>query len=146
MFSRPAFFLFLSLLLPLQTPRDSIQLHHEKAEALRSARDLKGAETEYKVILGEAYRKLARVRSAQTNYAAAVTALEAALIYRPASDDLLIDLGIAYFHAQQYEKALSPLITATLQSPEILGLITCSGRPPLCWVISRRPQPNSRKR
>jgi tetratricopeptide (TPR) repeat protein len=121
MFLAPTFALFLFLFFPVQTSRDLIRLHHEKAEALRHARNLKGAEAEYRAVLGEAYQKLGRVRSAETNYPAAVNALEAATLYRPDSDDLLIDLGIAYFHAEQYEKALAPLSTAASRSPNNPG-------------------------
>ena len=48
-------------------------------------------------------------------------ALEAANAYRPGSEDVLIDLAIAYFHAEQYEKALPPLSKATSQSPNQAG-------------------------
>src|SRR5258705_11017556 len=112
MSSAVACLLLLVSLLSLQTPRDSFQLHYEKAEALRRSGNLTGAEAEFRAILGEAYHKLGRVRSAQGNYAAAVIPLEAAAGVRPDSDELLIDLAIAYFHAEQYEKALIPLSKA----------------------------------
>src|SRR5687768_54507 len=103
MFYGVAFFLLLVSLPPVQTSRDSIQLHYQKAEALRRSGNLSGAEAEFTAILGEAYYQLGRVSSAQANYATAVHALEAAAGYRPDSDPILIDLGVAYFHAAQYE-------------------------------------------
>ena len=109
MFSGFAPFLLLLSLLPFQASRDSFQLHYEKAEALRRAGNLNGAEAEYTLILGEAYHKLGRVRSAQADYVAAVSAFEAAAGYRPDSDEVLIDLAVAYFQAEQYDKALDPL-------------------------------------
>jgi len=121
MFFGVACFLLLVSLLPIQAPGDSFQLHYEKAEALRRAGNLSGAEAEYTAILGEAYHKLGRVRSAQANYAAAVNALEEAVGYRPDSDAVLIDLAIAYFHTEQYEKALMPLSRAVSQSPNNPG-------------------------
>ena len=78
MFSGIAFFLLLSLQHPVQAPRDTIQLHYERAEALRRSGNLVGAEAEFTAMLGEAYHKLGRVRSAEANYDAAVNALEAA--------------------------------------------------------------------
>ena len=115
-FGAACLLLFVSLL-PVQGPRDSFQLHYEKAEALRSRGNLIGAEAEYAAILGEAYRQLGRVRSAQVNYAAAVNMLEAALPYQPESSDLLIDLAIAYFRAAKYETALTTLNRALVQRP-----------------------------
>jgi len=117
MFFGVALFLVLSLQLPVQTSRGSIQIHHEKAEALRRTGNPSGAEAEYKAILGEAYYKLGRVRSAQANYPAAISAFETAAGYLPDSDDLLIDVAIAYFHLEQYDKALNPLATAASRRP-----------------------------
>ncbi len=117
MFSGPPLFLLLFSLLPVQTSGDSIQLHYQKAEALRRSGNLSGAEAEFTAILGQAYHKLGRVRLAQANNAAAVNALETAVGYRPDSDGVLIDLGVAYFQAQQYDKALNPLSKAASRNP-----------------------------
>lgn len=113
--------LLLLLLIAFQSHGESIRLHHEKAEALRRSGNLSGAEAEYTAILGEAYYKLGRVRSAQANYGAAINAFEAAVGYPPDSDELLIDLAIAYFHAEQYDKALKPLTTAASRRPSNSG-------------------------
>ncbi len=121
MYSGFAFFLFLFLLFPLQTPHDSFQLHYEKAEALRRRGDLTAAEAEYQAILDEAYYKLGRVRLAQTDYPESVTALEAAARYRPESGDVLVDLAIAHFHLEQYEKALENLNQAIARDPQNAG-------------------------
>jgi tetratricopeptide (TPR) repeat protein len=122
MFSRPALFLLVFSLLPLQTSRDSIQLRYEKAEALRRAGNLGGAEAEFTALLGEAYHKLGRVRAAQTDYAAAVTALETAAGYQSGSVDVLIDLAIAYFHAERYDDALKPLQAAASRKADNAGV------------------------
>jgi tetratricopeptide (TPR) repeat protein len=52
---------------------------------------------------------MGRVYSAQANYRASVATLETAAAYPPDSTELLIDLAIAYFHAEQYEKAMQPV-------------------------------------
>lgn len=117
MYSGVACLLLFVSLLPIQGQRDFFQLHYEKAEALRSRGNLVGAEAEYVAILGEAYRQLGRVRSAQGHYDAAVNMLETALPYHPESDDVLIDLAIAYFRAAKYEKALTILNKAIAQRP-----------------------------
>jgi tetratricopeptide (TPR) repeat protein len=121
MYSGSAVLLFLFLLFPVQTPRDSFQLHYEKAEALRRSGNLAAAEAEYTTILGEAYFKLGRVSAAQPNYPEAVRALEAAATYRPGSYEVLVELAIAYFHVQQYEKALEPLSQAVTIEPDSAG-------------------------
>jgi tetratricopeptide (TPR) repeat protein len=117
MFSFPPFYLLLALLLPFQTPRDSIRIHYEKAEASRGRGDLAGAENEYKAILGEAYIKLGKVSAALPNYPESVSALEAGVTYQPESDEALIDLAIAYFHVQTFDKALGPLNKAISRNP-----------------------------
>lgn len=110
------FLLFFSLLLP-QVPRDSIQLHYEKAEALRRAGNLVAAEAEYTAILREAYYKLGRIRLAQPNYPESVSVLEAAAGYQPDANEVLVDLAIAHFHLEQYEKALDPLRKVVARDP-----------------------------
>src|SRR5688500_6337367 len=117
MLSCPALFLLLLSLLPVQTPRDSIQLHYEKAEALRRSGNLSGAEAEFTAILAQGYHKPRRVRLAQADDAAAVKAVEAAASYAPDAEPLLIDLCVAYFHAAQYNQALNPLTKAALLRP-----------------------------
>ena len=121
MYSGFAFFLFLSLLLPLQAPNDSFQLHYQRAEALRRKGDLTAAEAEYKAILGEAYYKLGRVCLAKPDYPEAATTLEAAARYRPESTEVLVDLAIADFHLEQYDKALEPLGKAIAREPRSAG-------------------------
>src|SRR6266404_4576853 len=117
MFSCSAFLLFVCLLSPPQIPRDYFQLHYEKAEALRRSGNLDGAEAEFKTILGEAYSKLGEAASIQANYAEAVSALEAAAGYRAESSEALVELAIAYFHNEQYDKALGPLNKAIARNP-----------------------------
>jgi len=121
MSSGSAFFLLLFLLLPVQTPRDSIQLHYEKAETLRRSGNFSAAEAEYTAILGEAYYKLGRARLAQSNYAGSVDALEAAANYNTQSDEVLIELAIAYFQTEQYDKALDPLKRVVSRTPNSAG-------------------------
>ncbi|HEY6119442.1 MAG TPA: tetratricopeptide repeat protein [Pyrinomonadaceae bacterium] len=110
--------LLLLLTFPIQTPRESFQLHYEKAEALRRGGDLLAAEAEYKAILGEAYFRFGRVAAAQSDYADSVRAFEAAASFRPNINQVLIELAIAYFHVEQYEKALEPLVKAVSNDPK----------------------------
>lgn len=121
MSSGSAFLLLLFLLLPFQTPRDSIQLHYEKAETLRRNGNLSAAEAEYTAILGEAYYKLGRVRLTQSNYSGSVDALEAAAGYGAQFDEVSIELAIAYFQTEQYDKALKPLKTVVSHTPNNAG-------------------------
>jgi tetratricopeptide (TPR) repeat protein len=123
-----AFLLLLLLLQPVQSPRDSIQLHYEKAEALRRSGNLSAAEAEYTAILAEAYYKLGKVRLAQSKYKAAVDALEAATTYGPQSDDVPIELAIAYFQTEQYDKALDPLKRVISRTPGSAGAYHMLGK------------------
>jgi tetratricopeptide (TPR) repeat protein len=117
MFFGVASFLLLFSLFPTQAAPDSIQTHYQKAEALRKAGDLNGAEAEFNAILGEAYYKLGRIRLAEQKYSDSLAALESAASYRPADNEVLIDLGIAYFHLEKYEQALAPLKTVVAREP-----------------------------
>jgi len=121
-------FLALSVLLPIQTPRDSFQLHYEKAEALRRKGDLSAAEAEYVAILSETYYTLGRILSAQTSYPESVAALEAAATYRPDSNEVLIDLAIGYFHVNKYDKALAALNKVISRNPRSPGALHMLGK------------------
>src|SRR5258705_2751493 len=121
MYSGSAFLFLLFLLLPVQTPRDSFQIHYEKAEALRRRGDFVAAEAEYKAILAEAYFKLGKVSSAQSDFPESVRALEAAAAYRPGSYEVLVELAIADFHVEQYEKTFEPLSRAVAIEPNSPG-------------------------
>lgn len=111
----------LLLIVLFQSPRDTIRQHYETAEAQRSAGNPVAAEAEYSAILAEAYGKLGRVYSAQKEYKNAITALEAAALYGPNDEGILIDLAIAYFDSEQFDKALIPLIKARARNPESAG-------------------------
>lgn len=111
--------LFLALLLlPVQSPRDSIRRHYEAADADQRAGNLVAAEAEYVAILTEAYHRLGTIYTAQTNYQEAVGALETAATYRADSLPVLIDLGVAYFYLGQYKKAIEPLRRALVVDPQ----------------------------
>jgi tetratricopeptide (TPR) repeat protein len=100
----------LLLALALSNPfQDNIRQRYEAAEAARRAGNLEAAENEFKKILGEAYSKLGTAYSAQHKPAEAITALEAAMRYTGDREDLLVELSIACFNAEQYEKAAEPL-------------------------------------
>jgi tetratricopeptide (TPR) repeat protein len=101
----PLLFVFQS---PSSPQQNTIRQHYERAEARRRAGDLPAAEAEYAAILAEGYGKLGKIYSAEKQYKEAVTALEAAARYRPESEEVLVDLSIAYFDAGQYGKALEP--------------------------------------
>lgn len=106
------------LLFVFQSPQDSLRKHSEAADALRRAGKLAAAEEEYKAVLGEGYGKLGKVYSAEKKYQAAISALESAALYTPESQEVLIDLAIACFDAEQYEKALKPLALALNSNPQ----------------------------
>jgi tetratricopeptide (TPR) repeat protein len=118
----------LLLLLQIQLPQDTIRQHYESAEAHRSAGDLPAAETEYKVILAEGYGRLGKIYSARGEYKQAITALEAATLYSPDSQDLLIDMAIAYFGSERYENAIEPLRKALAQDPQNFGAYQMLGK------------------
>jgi tetratricopeptide (TPR) repeat protein len=111
----------LLLVLVFQTPQDKIRQHYELAEAARHAGNLGAAESEYAAILGEAYVRLGRVYTARSDHQRALTVLEAAQNYRPNSPEVLVDLAIAYFGAQQYESALVPARKALAIAPDNPG-------------------------
>ena len=106
---------------PQQSPQEKIRQHYEAAESARLAGNLDLAESEYAAIVGEGYERLGRIYSASANYPAAVTVLEAAQRYRPDAPDLLVALAIAYFGAQQYEKALGAANKAMALAPDSAG-------------------------
>src|SRR6185503_11734766 len=107
----------LLLLIPFQTPGDSLRKHYEVAEAYRRAGNLTAAEAEYIAILKVAYPALGRSYTAQSNYGGAVAALEAAAADGTDSPQSLVELAIAYFNAGQYEKAAEPLHRALARDP-----------------------------
>ena len=88
---------------------DLFRKHYEAANNYHRAGNFAAAEAEFKIILGEAYRRLGKIYSAQTNYRASVEAFESASSARPDVKDALVDQAIAYFHIGQYEKAIDPL-------------------------------------
>jgi tetratricopeptide (TPR) repeat protein len=118
MYSRSTFLALLLLLVPFQKPGDSFQRHYENAEAQHRAGNLAAAQAEYAIILAEAYHKLSAVYSAQANPKQAIVALESATTYAPYSQEVLIDLAIAYFHNEDYKKALAPLNTVIVRDPK----------------------------
>jgi tetratricopeptide (TPR) repeat protein len=104
-----------------QTPQDTIRQHYQAAEAARVAGNLDLAEAEYAAILGEGYLRLGKIYSARSDYQLAVTTLEAAQRYRSNSSEPLVELAIAYFSAEQYEKALVPASKALVIDPSSAG-------------------------
>src|SRR6267142_1016949 len=93
------FLLFLLSLFVFQSPQDTLRQHYEAAEAQRLAGNLGAAEAEYAAILAEGYGRLGKIYSAQREYKDAILALEAAVLYRPDSQEALIELAIGYFGA-----------------------------------------------
>jgi tetratricopeptide (TPR) repeat protein len=114
-------FPLLLLVSVFQSPQDSLRQHSEAAEAQRRAGNLAAAESEYTAVLAEGYGKLGKVYSAEKKYQQAITVLESATLYRPDSQEALIDLAIAHFDAGQYEKALEPLRKALNLNPQSAG-------------------------
>ena len=105
------------VLAPFQSPADSFRRHYETAEAARRAGNFTAAETEYTAIVGEASHEIGKVYLAQSNYPAAVDALETAATLDADANEVLVDLAIAYFHVDQYEKAETPLATVLKRDP-----------------------------
>jgi tetratricopeptide (TPR) repeat protein len=97
---------FLLILVFFQSPQDKLQKHFQAADAQRRAGDLAAAEKEYKAVLADGYGKLGKIYAAQKKYQPAIDALESARLYGPDSEEVLIDLAIAYFNGEQYQKAL----------------------------------------
>src|ERR1700750_2178056 len=114
----------LPLLFAFQSPpqqQDTIRQHYEAAEAERRAGNLAAAEREYTAILSAGYGKLGKIYSAEKQYDAAVAALETAARLNPASEEVLLDLSIAYFDAGQYRKALDASGKALALNPQSGG-------------------------
>lgn len=130
MYLRSTFLPALLLLSVLQSPppQDSIRRHYDAAEAARRAGDYSKAETEYDAILAEASAKLGKIYSAEQRYSEAAAALEEAERYAPASQDVLVDLSIAYFDAGDYRKALEPLGKALSLDPRSVGAHHMTGK------------------
>jgi len=118
----------LLLVLAYQSPRDTIRQHYDAAEAQRRAGNLAAAETEYTAILAEAYAKLGKVYSAQKDFKTAIAALEAAAAYDQDSDEVLLDLAIAYFNLEQFDKSLVPLTKARTRNPGNAGVHQMMGK------------------
>src|SRR5437868_14955732 len=111
----------LLLLFVFQAPQSGIRQHYEAAEADRRAGKLDAAESEYAAVLAEAYGRLGKIYSAERRFRSAVESPEAAARYRPGSQDVIVDLSIAYFDAGQYGQALEPLGKALALDPRSVG-------------------------
>ncbi|MDX6574710.1 MAG: hypothetical protein QOE96_663 [Blastocatellia bacterium] len=118
----PSTFLPLLLLVfGFQSPQDALRQHSEAAEAQRRAGNSVAAEKEYTAVLAEGYGKLGKVYLAEKKYQQAISTLESAVLYRSDSQEALIDLAIAQFDAEQYQKALEPLGKALTVNPRSAG-------------------------
>jgi len=128
MFLRATLVVPIFLLFTFQSPQDSIRKHYDAAETQRRAGNLAAAETEYVAILAEGYRNLGRINSTQKEYTKATAALEAAALYSSDSEAVLIDLAIAYFEAEQYDKALEAARKALAKNPQSIGAHHIAGK------------------
>jgi tetratricopeptide (TPR) repeat protein len=108
-------------LLLWQSPQDSVRRHYEAAEALRLAGNSAAAETEYTAILTEGYERLGEVYLVQERHKKAIEILESALDYRSNSPALLINLAIAYFGVEEYEKSAEAARRALILDPQNSG-------------------------
>jgi tetratricopeptide (TPR) repeat protein len=106
---------------PSPPQHDTIRQHYEAAEAARRAGNLVAAETQYTAILTEGYGKLGKIYSAEKQYSEAVAALEMAARLNPASEEVLLDLSIAYFDADEYRKAIEASGKALALNPQSVG-------------------------
>ncbi len=121
MYLRSATFPLLVLLVVFQSPQDSIRQHYQAAEAHRLAGNLAGAEVEFTAILAEGYGRLGKIYSARKQYQEAIKVLESAAGAGPDSQEVLLDLVIAYFDAGQYRKALVPARKVLSLNPQSTG-------------------------
>ena len=121
MYLRSATFPLLVLLVVFQSPQDSIRQHYQAAEAHRLAGNLPAAESEFTAILAEAYGTLGKIYAARKQYQQAITVLESAAGRAPDSQEVLIDLAIAYFDAGQYRKAFAPARKVVALNPQSTG-------------------------
>ena len=103
---------------PFQSPQDKLRQHYEAAQAHSRAGRLAEAETEYSAVLGEGYGKLGRIYSVEKKYSEAISTLEGASRYQPDSQEVLIDLAIAYFDAEQFNRAFDPLLKVLAHDPQ----------------------------
>ena len=78
MYLRLASLPLLLLLFLFQPQGDLFRKHYEAANNYHRAGNFAAAEAEFKIILGEAYRRLGKIYSAQGNYQASVDAFESA--------------------------------------------------------------------
>jgi len=112
------FLLFVSSCVLAQAQSDLFRKHYEAANAAHRAGNYNAAESEFKIILGEAYETLAKIYSAQGNYQASAGAFETANSIRPNSTSALIDLSIAQFHLGQFAKGIEPLQRVLAAEPQ----------------------------
>src|SRR5262245_11365030 len=117
MLSRLALFPLLLLTVAAQAPDESIQRHYKIAQELQRAGKMDEAEAKYKIALGETYGQLAKVFLAEGKFQQAAKAFDRAIASGTASESSLIDQATAYFHIQQYEKAVAPLKKAIAANP-----------------------------
>lgn len=117
----PSVLLLLLTLIAFQAPGDSFRKQYEAAERFRREGNLAAAEAEYSSILSRAYPVLGKVYTAQSNYTAAIAALEesaaAAARNSDSPEETLVELAIAYFYAGQYQKAAEPLGKVLARNP-----------------------------
>ena len=86
------------------------------------------AEAEYAAILADAYPVLGRIHTARADYGSAVSALSWPRPRRPDSPDVLVSLAVAYFYAEQYQKAEEPLVRALARDPKNAGALHMLGK------------------
>jgi len=118
----------LLLIFVFQSPQDRVQKSLQAAEIQRRAGDLAGAEREYKAVLAEGYGKLGKIYATERKYQQAIGALESARLYGLDSEEVLIDLAIAYFDREQYEKALESSSKALSVNPQSAGAHQMRGK------------------
>lgn len=121
MYLRSATFPLLLLLVLFQSPQDSIRQHYQAAEAHRLAGNLAGAEFEFTAILAKGYGRLGKIYSARKQYQQAIKILESAAVAAPDSQQVQLDLTIAYFEAGQYRNALAAARKVLALNPQSTG-------------------------
>ena len=109
---------FCGLLFFVPPQGDLFRKHYEAANNYHRAGNFAAAEAEFKIILGDAYRRLGKIYSAQGNYEASVAAFESANVAVPGSTDALVEQSIAYFHIGDYTRGIQPVQRAIAANPK----------------------------
>jgi len=113
---------FLLLFFVWQSPQqDTLRQHYEAAETRRLEGKLDARKLNIRNS-GRGYGRLGKSTPPQGKFKEAISALEDTVLYRPNSQEPQIELAIAYFGAEQYQKGIEPLRKVLAGNPKTLAL------------------------